>query len=60
MSPPEAACLLYFDDEAAPALRLAQAAGVTAQAIERHRFPDGELKLRLPVDATGRMPRHAV
>ena len=25
MSAPEAACLLYFDDEAAPALRLAQA-----------------------------------
>ncbi len=40
--------VLYFDDERAPALRLAQAAGLPAQAIERHRFPDGELKLRLP------------
>ncbi len=40
--------LLYFDDEAGAALRLAQAAGLVAHAIERHRFPDGELKLRLP------------
>ena len=40
--------LLYFDDEQAPALRLAQAAQLTALAIDRHRFPDGELKLRLP------------
>ena len=45
-----AALLLYFDDEQAPALRVAQAAGLDAQAIERHRFPDGELKLRLPQD----------
>ncbi len=40
--------LLYFDDEQAPAMRLAQAAGLNAHAIDRHRFPDGELKLRLP------------
>ncbi len=40
--------VLYFDDEQAPALRFARAAGLPAQAIERHRFPDGELKLRLP------------
>ena len=61
MTPPEAPCVLYFDDEAAPALRLAQAAGLPAQAIERHRFPDGELKLRLPVnETTGRLPRHAL
>lgn len=60
MSLPEAACVLYFDDEAAPALRLSQAAGLTALAIERHRFPDGELKLRLPVDAAGQLPRQAV
>ena len=57
---PHQACLLYFDDEEAPALRLAQTAGLTAQAIERHRFPDGELKLRLPVDDTGRLPPLAV
>lgn len=40
--------LLYFDDEHDYAQRLAAAAGRTAARIERHRFPDGELKLRLP------------
>ncbi len=40
--------LLYFEDESDAALRLARAAGLTPLAIERHRFPDGELKLRLP------------
>lgn len=38
--------LLYFDDEADAALRLADAAGMEPAAIDRHRFPDGELKLR--------------
>lgn len=46
MSAPPA--LLYFEDEAIPANALAQAAGLVACQIERHRFPDGELKLRLP------------
>ena len=32
--------LLYFADEQAPALRLAEALGLRAAAIERHRFPD--------------------
>lgn len=54
------ACVLYFDDETASAQRLAQAAGLTARCIERHRFPDDELKLRLPVDAQGRLPEHIV
>lgn len=40
--------LLYFEDEEVAANALAQAAGLTAALIERHRFPDGELKLRLP------------
>lgn len=40
--------LLYFDDEAGPAARLADAAGFSAAAVARHRFPDGELRLRLP------------
>ncbi len=40
--------LLYFDDQKDAALRLAKAAGLLAVAIERHRFPDGELKLKLP------------
>ena len=40
--------LLHFDDERDYAARLATAAGLTLAPIERHRFPDGELKLRLP------------
>ena len=40
--------LLFFEDERAPATRLSQASGLTPHAVERHRFPDGELKLRLP------------
>ena len=55
MSAPQASCLLYFDDEEAPALRLSQAAGLTALAIERHRFPDDELRLRLPASLPARV-----
>lgn len=40
--------LLCFDDELAAAQRIAQAADIKLAVIERHRFPDGELKLRLP------------
>ena len=40
--------LLYFDDEAAMAARLAAESGLNPVAVARHRFPDGELKLRLP------------
>lgn len=40
--------LLHFDDEADEALRLARAVGLRAAPIERHRFPDDELRLRLP------------
>jgi ribose-phosphate pyrophosphokinase len=40
--------LLYFEDELKGAARLAQAARLPARMIERHRFPDGEIKLRLP------------
>ncbi|MCM2341062.1 ribose-phosphate diphosphokinase [Rhodoferax sp.] len=42
------AMLLYFEDELNSATRLAQAAQRTAIMVERHRFPDGEIKLRLP------------
>lgn len=42
------ALLLHFDDEAALAGRIAAAAGLRCVKIERHRFPDGELRLRLP------------
>lgn len=48
--------LLYFDDEAEFAARVAQAGGFAAAAIERHRFPDGELRLRLPAS----LPPHVV
>ena len=40
--------LLYFEEERASAERIAQAAGIGLAQIARHRFPDGELKLRLP------------
>lgn len=40
--------LLYFEDETGLALRLAEAAGLEARRVECHRFPDGELRLRLP------------
>jgi len=43
-----ATLLLHFDDEADSAARIAGAAGIDTAGIERHRFPDGELKLRLP------------
>lgn len=42
------ALLLHFDDELPSAQRIAAQAGLTPSQIERHRFPDGELKLRLP------------
>lgn len=52
--------LLYFDDERAPALRLAAACGLQAAAIERHRFPDDELRLRLPLADSEQLPEQLV
>ncbi len=40
--------LLHFDDEAVAAAALARESGLQALCVERHRFPDGELRLRLP------------
>ena len=40
--------LLYFDDQQNAALRLAQAAALEPVCVLRHRFPDGEVKLRPP------------
>ncbi len=40
--------VLYFDDEAGAACRFAETAGFSSAVVDRHRFPDGELKLRLP------------
>lgn len=54
------ACLLYFDDERDAAQRLSAACGLSALPVQRHRFPDGELRLTLPVDTSGRLPERAV
>jgi ribose-phosphate pyrophosphokinase len=40
--------LLCFDDEEGVARATASAGGLTLAVIERHRFPDGECRLRLP------------
>lgn len=53
MKPPE--LLLYFEEERLSAARIAQAAGLALQAIQRHRFPDGEVKLRLPAALPARV-----
>lgn len=42
------ALLLHFEDETEQAARIAAAASMPTACISRHRFPDGELKLRLP------------
>jgi ribose-phosphate pyrophosphokinase len=40
--------LLAFDDEAVLATALAAALGVPCSIVQRHAFPDGETRLRLP------------
>lgn len=40
--------LLCFEEERSIAGRAAEAAGLGLAVVERHRFPDGELRLRLP------------
>jgi ribose-phosphate pyrophosphokinase len=45
---PNQPVLLHFEEEQPGAARIAQAADLELLQIERHRFPDGELKLRLP------------
>lgn len=47
--------LLYFEDEQASAERLAHAANLNLACIGRHRFPDGELRLRLPATLPSRV-----
>ena len=44
----ERGALLYFEDETAAAMRLAEAAGLMPHRVARHRFPDGETQLTLP------------
>jgi ribose-phosphate pyrophosphokinase len=48
--------LLHVAEDQAAAQRIADAAGIPCAVIERHRFPDGELKLRLP----STLPNHVV
>ena len=48
--------LLFFEDEQDSASRIAQAGQLALAPIERHRFPDGEIKLRLP----DRLPEHVI
>ena len=40
--------LLHFEEEHDAAMRLCAAARLKPATIKRHRFPDGEIKLRLP------------
>lgn len=47
--------LLHFDDEAPAAARIGTAAGMAVACIARHRFPDGELRLRLPAALPARV-----
>lgn len=41
-------CVLAFSDEQPMAQRLADVLGCGWHVVERHRFPDGEVRLRLP------------
>lgn len=47
--------LLHFEDETDQAVRIAAATGMPLACIARHRFPDGELKLRLPASLPPRI-----
>lgn len=47
--------LLHFDEDQGSAQRIASAAGMACAPIARHRFPDGELKLRLPAELPPRV-----
>ena len=40
--------LLHFDDELPLARKLADATGMALASVQRHVFPDGEIKLQLP------------
>ncbi|MDO8889820.1 MAG: ribose-phosphate diphosphokinase [Hydrogenophaga sp.] len=54
-SKPAAGCVLCFDDEAALAGQAASALGMVLAVVERHRFPDGEMRLRLPAGLPDRV-----
>ncbi len=50
-----AGCVLCFDDEAELAGQAARAMGMALAVVERHRFPDGEMRLRLPAGLPARV-----
>ena len=52
---PDTGCVLCFDDEAALAGQAASALGMVLAVVERHRFPDGEMRLRLPPELPDRV-----
>ncbi len=52
---PAAGCVLCFDDETALADQAASALGMALAVVERHRFPDGEMRLRLPAELPDRV-----
>ena len=52
---PNPELLLHFEEDQASAARIAQAAHLETACIGRHRFPDGELKLRLPPQLPARV-----
>lgn len=57
MSPPmQQRHILYFEEDTKIAASIAKQSGLTPQMIARHRFPDGELKLKLPLE----LSEHAV
>lgn len=52
---PPTPVLLHFEEDRDFAHAVAEAAGVQALGVQRHRFPDGELKLRLPATLPARV-----
>ena len=52
---PNPELLLYFEEDEASAARIAHAAHLETACIGHHRFPDGELKLRLPPQLPARV-----
>lgn len=54
MSAPQ--LLLHVAEDQASAQRIGDASGIPCATLERHRFPDGELKLRMPAT----LPDHVV
>ena len=51
-----ASLLVYFADEAQPAMRLADSLGLPAAEVDSHRFPDAELRLTLPFTTGASLP----